>query len=98
MATYPYFSAGLVCPNGVTAHGGICYTFHSDKKTWYDARSWCKTTKGADLLIVRNDDVFNDIKRHISQNPGIFLGISFTIKSLTPVIMFSHKAWYTNTG
>ena len=73
MATYPYFSAGLVCPNGITTHGGTCYSFHYEPKTWDEARSWCKKTNGADLLIIRNDDVYNHIKGHLLQTQGILI-------------------------
>jgi hypothetical protein len=70
-----YISATLVCPIGINPVGNTCYSFHYNQKTWGNARSWCKT-KGNDLLVVRNDDVYNDIKGHISHTKGIGFAIN----------------------
>lgn len=87
----PFFIAGdAVCPTGTKSVGGTCFIYHTDKsKSWDDARSICTQTAGSDLLIARNSDVINDIKRFTSQTrKGIFFTYMFPNKNLFSQFVF----------
>ncbi|XP_053381645.1 uncharacterized protein LOC123528459 [Mercenaria mercenaria] len=65
-----------VCPNGAKEVGNICLKYHEGSYVWSEARSYCKSNYGTDLLVVRNDALFSDIQNAVQnrRDHGFWVG------------------------